>query len=97
MTENNCNCGKEMGEWVFSFALAAIFIWIYHVLYKPFEDGGIIFKFFGCISIIFLLFCIFIFGLTFCGTTPMHPALLIVPAGIYGLFAGLSTLNKGLR
>lgn len=84
----------EIDEWVFSFALAAVFIWIFQVFYKPFSESNFLFKVLGGFSIVLLLLCIFLWTLCYFGTNPISGNVLLIPLAIYGLFATLSLVCK---
>jgi hypothetical protein len=81
---------SSIGEWIFCFILGAIFVWIGKLLFKPFEESNIVFKFLGILSIVFLLFSVFVVGLTALGTNPLGATALVVPGLIYGAIAIVS-------
>lgn len=88
--ENKCSCESGIGEWVFCFAVAWVFLWIGRIFYKPFEESNFLFKFLGILSIIFLLFITLLVGISAVGASPIHPVVLLLPGGIYLFLAILS-------
>jgi hypothetical protein len=78
---------NDIGEWIFCFVLASIFMWIGRMLFKPFEESNLFFKFLGILSIVFLLFVVFMVGLTAFGSNPISALVLILPGSIYVFFA----------
>jgi len=96
--EIKCDCPKsEIGEWAFCFGLGVIFVWIFRLLCMPFNNDSWILRFAGGLSVFFLLACVFLCGLMSIKTDDFPPILLLIPAGIYGVVAVLSCINKAIQ